>query len=314
MAIPDFQTLMLPVLQRLASGRWKSADLIEAMATQYNLTVDERKALLPSGRQAIIENRTHWAVAHLYKSGLIARIARGQYEISNRGRGVLDKPPERITIGYLKKLPGATAATGSEPDGLQSNSGTATEASTDEAVNATPEERMEIAARDLGQELAAGLLVQVRTISPAAFERLIIDLLLKIGYGGSRQDAARHLGASGDGGIDGVIREDALGLDSIYIQAKRYAEDNPIGAPVVQGFAGALLGNGATKGVFVTTSRFTKQARTVAAAYKTHRIVLIDGEELAQLMIGHEIGVRTVQEIRIQRIDLDGYEGIDAAL
>lgn len=157
-------------------------------------------------------------------------------------------------------------------------------------------------------ELAVSLLARVRSISPTAFEQLIIDLMVKIGYGGSRKEAAERLGKSGDGGIDGVIREDVLGLDAVYVQAKRYAEDNSVGAPAIQGFAGALLGNGATKGVFVTTSHFTKQARDAATIYKAHRIVLIDGLQLAQLMVQHEVGVRTSQVIRVQRIDLDQYD------
>jgi restriction system protein len=167
---------------------------------------------------------------------------------------------------------------------------------------------LEAADRDLKADLAATLLNRVRNLPPAAFEQLIVDLLVKIGYGGSRREAAERLGRSGDGGIDGVIREDALGLDAVYIQAKRYSEDNSVGAPDIRGFAGSLLGNGATKGVFVTTSRFSAQARDASAAYKTHRIVLIDGAELAHLMIEYEVGVRTVQTIRLQRLDLETYE------
>ena len=142
-------------------------------------------------------------------------------------------------------------------------------------------------------------------------EQLIIGVLVEIGYGGSRRDATERLGRSGDGGIDGVIREDALGLDTIYLQAKRYADDNAVGAPAIQGFAGALLANGATKGVFVTTSRFTSQATQAASAYKAHRIVLIDGPELARLMVEHDVGVRTVQTIRVQRLALDAYEAVE---
>jgi len=167
---------------------------------------------------------------------------------------------------------------------------------------------LEAADRDLKAELEATLLNRVRSLPPAAFEQLIVDLLVKMGYGGSRREAAERLGRSGDGGIDGVIREDALGLDSVYIQAKRYSEDNSVGAPEIRGFAGSLLGNGATKGVFVTTSRFSSQARDASAAYETHRMVLIDGPELARLMIEHEVGVRTVQTVRLRSIDLDPYE------
>ena len=172
----------------------------------------------------------------------------------------------------------------------------------------TPRERLEAAEREMQAALLSELLDRVRSIAPDAFEQLIVDLLVKMGYGGSRSEAARRLGRSGDGGVDGIIREDALGLDAVYIQAKRYAEDNTVGAPAIQGFAGALLGNGATKGVFVTTSRFTAAARESIAAYRSHRIVLIDGAELAALMVQHEVGVRTIQTIRVQRVDLESYE------
>jgi len=301
---------MLPVLRAIAGHRRKSADLPGEMATQFHLTSEERETLLPSGRDAVIDNRTHWALAYLNKHGLITRVARGLYEVSERGDNVLKNPPDRITIRFLKQFPPIVTVEGNTPPPRTVDSNP----SLNENQDATPEERIEIAAQDLRQELAVALLDQVRSIAPSAFERLIIDLLLKIGYGGSRQEAARHLGRSGDGGIDGVIREDAFGLDTIYLQAKRYAEDNAISAPVIQSFAGALLGNGATKGVFVTTSRFTRQAQDAAAGYKTHRIVLIDGEELARLMIEYEIGVRTIQTIRIQRIELERYEVGETAL
>ncbi len=147
---------------------------------------------------------------------------------------------------------------------------------------------------------------------PDAFERLIVDLLLAMGFGGSRKDAGERLGRTGDGGIDGIIRQDALGLDAVFIQAKRYAEDSPVSAPAIQGFAGALPGRGATKGVFVTTSRFTPAARETAEGYRSHRIVLIDGPELARLLIEHEIGVRVVQTLRIHRVDLEAYEDEEA--
>jgi len=160
----------------------------------------------------------------------------------------------------------------------------------------------------LKKQLRDDLLARVRSIDPTAFEQLIVDLLVKIGFGGSRADAARRLGKSGDGGVDGIIRQDALGVDAVYIQAKRYADGSSVSPSEVQSFAGALLQNGATKGVFVTTSHFTPAAKSSAASVKTQRIVLIDGEELARLMVEHEVGVRTVQVIKIQRVDLEGYE------
>ena len=308
MAIPDFQSLMLPVLRRLGPQRRTTAELVEAMAEEHRLTEEERQALLPSGRQTVIANRTHWALSFLNRAGLITRVARGQYEASERGRDILANPPEHITVAYLQSFPefdnfrrGATG-TGYAAQAAVEAPGSAA------SQGGTPEERLEAADRDLKAELRTTLLGRLRDLSPAAFERLIVDLLVRIGYGGSRREAAERLGRSGDGGIDGIIREDALGLDAVYVQAKRYAADNPVGAPAVQGFAGALLGNGATKGVFATTSCFTIQAREVAASFRTHRIVLIDGDELARLMIEHEVGLRTVQTIRVQRLDLDAYE------
>jgi restriction system protein len=310
MAIPDFQSLMLPVLRLFAEHTRKNPEVIEAMAQQHQLSPEERKALLPSGRQTIIANRTYWALVHLSKAGLITRIARGEYEISSIGRKVLENPPDRVTVAFLNQFPSFVAFRGGDSGDDKERE----EPSEIAAVSVTPEERLEIADRDLKQELAASLLVRLRGISPSAFELLIVDLLVKIGYGGSRQEAAQRLRQGADGGIDGVIREDALGLSLIYIQAKRYAEDNVVGAPFIQGFAGALLGNGATKGVFVTTSHFTKAAQAVASDFKAARIVLIDGAELARLMIEHDMGVRTVHTIRVQRVELEPYEEDDAAI
>ena len=166
---------------------------------------------------------------------------------------------------------------------------------------------LEAADKSLKAELAASLIARLQKLPPSTFEQVIVDVLVKIGYGGSRRDAAERLGRSGDGGIDGVIREDVLGLDTIYLQAKRYSDENAVGASAIQGFAGALLGKGATKGVFVTTGRFTPQARQTGEASKPYRIVLIDGAELARLMIEHEVGVRIVQTIRVQRLALEAY-------
>jgi restriction system protein len=308
--IPDFQTLMLPVLRRLSERSWKTSELVEAIADEFQLTDEERRALLPSGRQKRIANRVHWAVAYLNRAGLIARVGRGQYKASETGRAALLNPPDRMTISFLQKFP---EFAGFRDDMRRSGDAVAflpdlAPPEGPAAVRNTPEERLEAANSDLRAELAATLLAGVRALSPEAFEQLIIDLLVKMGYGGSRRDAAERLGRSHDGGIDGVIREDALGLDVVYVQAKCYAENNTVGAPAIQGFAGALLGKGSTKGVFVTTSRFTQHAIQASEAYKSHRIILIDGAELARLMIQYEVGVRTVQTIRVQRVDLESYE------
>jgi restriction system protein len=307
-AVPDFQSLMLPVLRHLAERQWSTSELTAALSDEYGLTLEERRQLLPSGTQTTIANRTHWALAYLNRAGLITRVARARYVATEAGRNILGSPPDKITIGFLNQFPSfdgfrrKAQATGEEAPAM----GCPVEEAT--VLGATPEERLGAADRELKNELTETLLGRLRAISPAAFEQFVIDLLVAIGYGGTHREAAERLGRSGDGGVDGVIREDKLGLDTIYIQAKRYAEDNSVGAPAVQGFAGALLSNGATKGVFVTTSRFTAQARDMASTYKTHRLVLIDGAELARLMIEHDIGVRTVQTIKVQRVDLEAYE------
>ena len=216
MAIPDFQRLMLPVLRQLAQQRWLVSDLVRVISDEHGLTVEERRQLLPSGRQATIANRTHWALAYLNRAGLIVRFARGEYEASEDGRKVLENPPERITIGFLNRFPSF--------EGFRAR-GTADEVTTTESAPlpevpalqaATPEERLELADRDLKSGVAATLLNRMRTMSPSAFEQLIVDLLVGIGYGGTHREAAERLGRSGDGGIDGVIREDKLGLDAIY--------------------------------------------------------------------------------------------------
>lgn len=307
MSIPDFQSLMLPALRRLSERRWTTAELVEALADEHSLDNAERIARLPSGRQTIIANRIHWALVHLNKADLITRVFRGQYEVSQRGTELLADPPSRLTIAYLQKWPDYAAFRNTIKEKIDN---IIVEKNGDiDVQNRTPEELLEAADRRLKIELATALRVRLQNLSPSAFEQLIIDVLVKIGYGGSHREAAERLGRSGDGGIDGVIREDVLGLDTIYLQAKRYAEDNAVGAPDIQGFAGALLAHGATKGVFVTTGRFTSQARQVGSTYKSHRIVLIDGAELAQLMIEHGVGVRTIQTIQVQRLALEAYEG-----
>lgn len=305
MAIPDFQTLMLPTLRRLGERAWRTTDLVTSISDEFGLSGDERTALLSSGRQAVIANRTHWALAYLNKAGLITRIGRGHYESTLEGRALLAAAPERITLPFLlERYPGVRAfrarGNGAPEAGASVTPPIAAQAE-------TPREALERAAAELRAALTAELLDQVRALDPDVFEQLIVDLLLRMGFGGSRRDAGERLGRTGDGGVDGVIRQDALGLDAIYVQAKRNAADNTVGAPAIQAFAGALLQRGAMKGVFVTTSAFSAQARQTAAAYGSHKIVLLDGEELARLLIEHEVGVRTIQTIRVQRVDLSDY-------
>jgi restriction system protein len=314
-AVPDFQTLMLPTLRLLARGRMRTSSLITQLSDELGLSEADRNELTPGGRQRRLNNRCHWAVTYLNHAGLITRVSRGEYEASDSGRALLKEAPKRITLPMLlERYPSVRGLRGG--DGASSEQSTAqrgapTAAVREESVGLTqtPDERLEAADRELKATLAEQLLERVRAFDPSRFEQLIIDLLVKMGYGGSSNEAAERLGRTGDGGIDGVIREDALGLDSIYLQAKRYQEDSPISPATIQAFAGALLGRGATKGVFVTTSRFTASTKAVVEGLRgNQRIVLIDGDELARLMIEHEVGVRTVRTVRIQRLDLEPYE------
>lgn len=320
MAIPDYETLMLPLLRRLAAGEQHIRQLSQSLAEEFNLTADERAELIPSGRGVtVIHSRTGWAKTYLKAAGLVAQPRRGWVQLTDRGREVLHASPSRIDNTFLSQFPEFRAfrlrsqvvANGDDDQGgaqpMLLEPPVLRVSSSVQSGATTPEERLDAAVRELRTALAADLLGRLRQVDPAMFEQVIVDLLVSMGYGGNHADAARRIGRTGDGGIDGVIREDRLGLDVIYLQAKRYSADNPVGGPEIRAFAGALLEHGATKGVFVTTGRFTPSAKE-AASIRSHKIVLIDGDELARLLIENEVGVRTVQTVRIQRIDLDAYE------
>jgi restriction system protein len=296
MSIPDFQTLMLPLLRHLADGTERSnQETLEALAREFNLTEDERIQLLPSGKQTVFRNRVAWAKAHFKRAGLIESPQRGVYRITDRGRSVLAGNPERIDLRFLDQFPGHRE--------FRASSKTEVEADvTPHADEMTPEEHIALGYQQLREELAADLLRRVKDCPPDFFEQLVVDLLLAMGYGGSRQDAGKAVGRSGDGGIDGIIKEDRLGLDAIYIQAKRW--ENVVGRPEVQKFAGALQGQRARKGILITTSSLTKDARDFVSAID-NRIVLIDGQMLASLMIDYGIGVTETGTYIVKRIDSD---------
>lgn len=298
MAIPDFQSIMLPLLRLTADGKDHSRkDTEPALAMEFGLNDEDRARLLPSGRQAVFNNRLHWARTHLAKAGLLEAPSRGVFRITDEGRKVLKAPPDRITLGFLAPFPGYQEFRGGDGDG-----GAHPPPVLPDPIQATPEEALEDAYQQRREDLIADLLARIKQASPAFFERLVVDLLVTMGYGGSRQDAGSAIGKSGDEGIDGVIKEDKLGLDLIYLQAKRW--ENVVSRPVVQQFAGALHGQKAKKGVFITTSSFTKEARDYVAKVET-RIVLIGGRELAALMIDHNVAVTLERTYEIKRVDLD---------
>lgn len=258
MAIPDYQTLMLPVLTVAAEGETRVPVAAQIIADRLGLSEDEREEMLPSGKQRLLHNRVHWAKFYMSKAGLIDSPKRGAFVASASGLALLATKPQRVDVETLKTFPAfaefyGQASAEAEPD--QVSAAVAARNS-----DATPEEQIDAAHAVLTAALKAELLQRVLEQSPTFFERLIVELLVAMGYGGSHEDAARQLGKSGDGGIDGVIDEDRLGLDRIYVQAKRYAAGSSVGRPEVQGFVGSLVGLGATKGVFVTTSAFSKQA------------------------------------------------------
>ena len=297
MAIPDFQTLMLPLMRHCQDGKEHSiSDTVEAIADHFKLTDEERKALLPSGVQEVLRNRVAWAKSHLKMAGLLANPRRGIYQITPRGQEVLAKSPKAINLRFLAQFPEYVAFRArhrqrtEDVDGPETNHG------------ATPEEALETAYAKIRDDLAADILQRLKTCSPTFFERLVVEVIVKMGYGGSRQDAGKAIGRSGDGGIDGMIKEDKLGLDVIYIQAKRW--ENTVGRPEIQRFVGALTGQRAKKGLFITTSDFSAEAQDYVSRVDT-KIVLIDGETLAQLMIDHNVGVSTVATYDLKKIDTD---------
>ena len=265
------------------------------MANHFNLTEEERQELLPSQRQAIITNRVGWARTYLSKAGLVESPSRGVQVITKRGLDALKSNPKTVNMQFLMQYPEYRAFRGIEtPVGI--------EPAKPAIIALTPQETMSSAYVELNKALTAELLETIQQQTPGFFEQLVLDLLLAMGYGGSREDAAQVVGKSGDEGIDGIIKQDRLGLDIIYVQAKRW-KDN-VGGPVVQAFIGALHLRGAQRGILITTSGFSQQARELAAKAGT-RVILIDGTLLAQLMIEHNIGVSVVNEYQIKRIDSD---------
>ena len=301
MAIPDYQALMLPVLRLAATGVTRVPDAAAAIAEQLGLTEAEREEMLPSGRQRVLHNRIHWAKFYMAKAGLIDSPARGRFVASAEGRALLATQPAAITVETLKTYPAFAQFYAGDAQASPAEASVAEAAAT---ATATPEEQIDAAHGVLHAALKAELLQRVLAQSPAFFERAIVDLLVAMGYGGSHEGAALSLGRSGDGGVDGVIDEDRLGLDRIYVQAKRYAPHVGVGRPDVQGFVGSLVGFGATKGVFVTTSSFSAPAIDFVR-HLPQRVILIDGARLADLMIEHGVGVRVSRTIAVKRLDED---------
>lgn len=286
MSIPDYQSLMLSVLRAASKSEVRIGDVVDALANELNLSSEDRSQLLPSGKQSLFANRVHWAKTYLSKAGLIEITRRGYFKITERGVSVLKSNPDRVDNRFLSQFEDfQNFVKGSQKEEEVSQS---TGHTTIEDQIKTPDEIMREAHREISASLAQELLDRIRRGSPEFFERLIVNLLLNMGFGGSVSDAGRSLGRSGDGGVDGVIDQDALGLDRVYIQAKRYAASNNVGSGAIRDFFGSLDRHKASKGLFVTTSDFSSSA-TETAQFLSKRIVLIDGVQLAKLMISYNV-------------------------
>lgn len=300
MAIPDFQSIFLPLLKACADGKEHTKqELLPLLAKQFGLTDSELEIKLPSGKQGIFVNRVAWAKSYLKQAGILENPRRGVSKITARGMQVLSENPQPFNVKYLKRFQEFVVFhTGKPKDG-------STLVELASANSETPDELIAAGYKQLREALAVELLERIKTVSPSRFEELVVELLLKMGYGGTQEDAGQVVGKSGDGGIDGIINEDRLGLDVIYIQAKRWEAD--VGRPEIQKFVGALAGNKANKGVFITSSGFTKEAKGYASQVN-HRVILIDGPMLAELMMDYDLGVSTKEIYTVKRLDSDYFE------
>lgn len=295
---------MLPVLKLAGDGaEHRMSDVVDTLANLLKLTETEREELLPSGKQPTFNGRVHWARQYLVKAKLLVATRRAFFKITDRGRSVLAENVERIDKKLLTRYPEFNAYIGTVPTGVTPSPDIVPKAAAEIAASeSTPDELLRATIKEVESALAAELIARICAETPAFFEKLVVELLVKMGYGGSRADAGRAIGKTGDGGIDGVIDQDQLGLDRIYLQAKKYNPDNPVGEPDVQKFVGSLSAKKAAKGVFLTTSYFTKPA-VAFAEHHPFKIVLIDGELLARLMIRHSVYVRIVETMHYKTID-----------
>lgn len=299
MAIPDYQTLMLPVLKLIASGYETIPSCLAPLALEFNLTPEEVEKLLPSGKQTVLANRAHWARNYMSQAGLVEPIKRGHYKTTKDGDTALKARLDRIDNDYLSQFPSF--------QDFRSRSQTSSRRTSDDSTSGapeTPQEQMDAAIQSHNKALADEVIEAVLSLSPARFERLVVDLLVSMGYGGGDLERGLQTKLSADGGIDGIINEDELGLDAVYVQAKRYDPNNKVGRPALNAFVGSLTGEGANKGVFVTTSSFSREAYEYVSRVQ-QRIVLIDGDRLARLMIQHEVGVRARKTYVLRSVDED---------
>ncbi|MBU2505826.1 MAG: restriction endonuclease [Bacteroidetes bacterium] len=306
MPIPDFQSLMLPLLKFCSDEQEHSTkDTIESLSKQFGLSKDELSQLLPSGTQYVFYNRVFWAKAHLKMAGLVENTKRAHFKITQSGLELLKTNPPLVNLKTLKSIPEYIVYTKTYKKDRTKKVENETEIESENDNDLTPEESLEYSYQKIRKSLSQDLLSKIKNLSSSFFEKLVVDLLVKMGYGGSIKDAGKAIGRSGDEGIDGIIKEDKLGLDVIYIQAKRW--EGVVGRPELQKFVGALAGQGAKKGIFITTSYFSKDALDYTPKNET-KIVLVDGEQLAQYMIDFDLAVSTVSTYQIKKVDLDYFD------
>lgn len=305
MPVPDFQTFLRPALAAVADGAPRHIrEIRQKIAAEFKLSEVDLSELLPSGKQTRFDNRVAWAVSFLNAAKLIERPARSIAKVTPRGLEELNIGPPRFTVRYLMKYPEFQAFRGAAEPSSTTPINAAEQA---ETSSATPSEQMESAYERIRAELASEVLDRVKNSSPVFFERLVVDLLLKMGYGGSRKDAGAAIGRTGDDGIDGIIKEDRLGLDVVAIQAKRW-KDGTIGRPDIQAFSGSLDGQGARKGVFLTTTKFSSDAREYVRRIGDKKIILIDGVQLAELMIDFGVGTVIEDTFEVRKLDSDYFD------
>jgi restriction system protein len=306
MPIPDFQSVMLPLMKYYSDEKEHSTkDIVEKLSVHFNLSEEETNQLLPSGTQSIFKNRVYWAIAYMKMAGLVESTQRAHYKITQNGLQLIRTNPATINLKLLKTIPEYIEHVNTIRKEKLDKTDSETEIDSGNEENLTPEESLDNSYQQIRKSLAQELLIKIKNLSPTFFERLVVELLVKMGYGGSLKDAGKTIGKSGDEGIDGIIKEDRLGLDIIYIQAKRW--EGVVGRPELQKFVGALAGQGAKKGIFITTSYFSKEALEYIPRNET-KIVLVDGDQLSQYMIDFNLGISTISTYEIKKIDSDYFE------
>lgn len=306
--IPSYEEIMLPFLKFLEDNKEHSLqESHDFLAKYFNLSDDEQRELLPSGQQPIFRNRLGWARTYMNKAGLLDSTRRAHFKITDRGLELLKSNPVEINTEILNRYPEFIEFRlfRKSKDGRQNSEDEVPKSYKEIESNITPEETLEYAFQKLRTELAKEVLDVVKSCSPSFFEKIVVDLLIKMGYGGSRKDAGQALGKSGDGGIDGIIKEDKLGLDTIYIQAKKW--ENSVPVKEIRDFTGALASKKARKGIFITTSSFPQSVYDFVTQVE-YKIILIDGQQLAFYMIENNVGLSTINEYKIKRIDSDYFE------